>query len=70
MRRVLVDDIKSVAIRNGLLRVDCLVTGRDKERPSSTLLSPGNQAKPILKALTQAIQELEIKIRQRVQQRG
>jgi tetratricopeptide (TPR) repeat protein len=70
MRQVLVDDIKSVAIHNSLLRVDCLVTGRDKERPSSTLLIPGNQAKPILKALTQAIQELEIKIRQRVQQRG
>jgi tetratricopeptide (TPR) repeat protein len=70
-RQIVIDGIKTVAIHNGLLRVDCVANGsKDKEWSPATLLIPGNQARPILKALAQAVQELEIEIYRRVHQRG
>jgi hypothetical protein len=41
-----------------------------EERPSATLLIPGNLAGPILASLTQAVQELDKKLREQVQLSG
>ena len=68
-REILIDAVKAVTIHNGLLRVDCTVAGpNNEERSSGTLLIPGNQRRPILRALTQAIQELDKKLREQAQQ--
>jgi hypothetical protein len=40
----------------------------NEERSSGTLLIPGNQAGPILRSLTQAVQELDKKLREQAQQ--
>jgi tetratricopeptide (TPR) repeat protein len=67
-REILIDAVKAVAIHNGLLRVDCAAAGpNNEERSSGTLLIPGNQGGSILRALTQAIQELDKRLRERVQ---
>jgi tetratricopeptide (TPR) repeat protein len=67
-REIPIDAVKAVTIHNGLLRVDCAAAGpNNEERSSGTLLIPGNQRGPILRALTQAIQELDKRLRERVQ---
>ena len=64
---ILIDDIKAVAVHNGLLRIDCVaVSPNNEERSTGTLLIPGNRASPILRSLTQAVQELDKKMRQLV----
>jgi hypothetical protein len=69
MKEVLIDAIKAVVFHNGVLRIDCVAAGpNNEERPSGTLLIPGNQAGPILGALTQAVQELDKKVREQAQQ--
>jgi hypothetical protein len=63
--QILIDGVKAVAIHNGLLRVDCVAAGpNNEERSSGTLLIPGNQAGPILRALTQAMQKLDKRSRE------
>jgi hypothetical protein len=64
MTYVLIDAIKVITFHNGVLRIDCVTTGpNNEERPAGTLLIPGNQAGPILGSLTQAVQELDKKLR-------
>ena len=69
MTYVLIDAIKAITFHNGLLRIDCVAHGpNSEERPSATLLIPGNMAGPILASLTQAVQELDKKLREQAQQ--
>jgi hypothetical protein len=65
MSLTLIDAVKSVVFHNGVLRIDCIAAGPNgEERPSGTLLIPGNQAGPVLKALVEATQELEKRLRE------
>ena len=69
MNDILIDAVKAVTFHNGLLRIECIAAGPNNEpRPSGTLLIPGNVAGPILQSLTQALQELDKKMREQVQQ--
>jgi hypothetical protein len=69
MTYVLIDAVKAVTFHNGVLRIDCVAAGaNNEEHPSGTLLIPGSQAGRILGALTQAIQELEKKVGEQMQQ--
>jgi hypothetical protein len=69
MTQILIDGVKSVTMHNGLLRLDCVAAGpNNEERPSGTVLIPANQAAVVLRALTQAVQELDKKIREQAQQ--
>jgi hypothetical protein len=69
MSYVLIDAIKAITFHNGVLRIHCTALGpNNEERPSGTLLIPGNQAGPILASLTEAVQELDKKLREQAQQ--
>jgi hypothetical protein len=69
MTYVLLDALKSVTFHNGLLRIDCVALGsNNEERPTATLLIPGNLAGQIFASLTQAVQELDKKVREQAQQ--
>jgi hypothetical protein len=60
----LIDGIKTVALHNGVLRVDRIAIGSNgEERPSGTLLIPANQAGPVLQTLINPAQELKKKVR-------
>jgi tetratricopeptide (TPR) repeat protein len=62
-RKIFIDAVNAVVIRNGLLRVYCTAGGQNEgERSSCILLISGNQAGSILKALTQAVQELDKRV--------
>jgi hypothetical protein len=63
-----IDSLKTLAYHNGVLRIDCIVAGPNgEERPSGTLLIPGNQAAQVLKALVSATQELDKRLREQQQ---
>jgi hypothetical protein len=65
MSLTLIDAVKSVVFHNGVLRIDCIAAGPNgEERPSGTLLIPGNQAAQVLNALVEATQELEKRLRE------
>jgi hypothetical protein len=65
MSLTLIDGIKTVALHNGVLRIDCIAIGPSgEERPSGTLLIPANQAGPVLQTIVSATQELEKKVRE------
>ena len=65
MSVILIDGVKAVSFHNGILRIDCIEAGPNREeRPSATLLIPGNQAKQVLQALVGATAELEKKLRE------
>ena len=69
MTYVLIDAIKAITFHNGVLRVDCVALGsNNEERSSGTLLIPGNMTGQILASLTQAVQELDKKLREQAQQ--
>jgi hypothetical protein len=71
MSVTLIDGVKSVVFHNGVLRIDCITAGPNgEERPSGTLLIPGNQAGHVLKALVEATQELEKRLRGQQQPTG
>ena len=71
MTYVLIDAIKTVTFHNGVLRIHCVAIGpNNEEQASGTLLIPGTQAGPILGSLTQAVQELDKKLREQVQQQS
>jgi hypothetical protein len=51
---------RHIGFYNGVLRVECMeATATGQERPSGTLLIPGNQARQVLQA-----DELEKKLRE------
>ena len=65
MSVILIDGLKAVSFHIGILRIDCIEAGPNKEeRSSGTLLIPGNQAKQVLQALVGAAQELEKRMRE------
>jgi hypothetical protein len=69
MSLTLIDGIKTVVFHNGMVRIECVSAGpNNEERPSGTLLIPGNQVGQILRTLTQAMQDLEKRIRELQQQ--
>ena len=69
MSQILIDGIANVTFAGGIVRVDCVMAGPNNEqRPSGTLLIPGQQAGPILNALVNAMNELQRK--QQEQQAG
>lgn len=62
MSQILIDAIANVTLAGGILRVDCVATGPNSEqRPSGTLLIPGQQAGAVLNALVNAMKELQRK---------
>jgi hypothetical protein len=64
MSTVLIDRLAHVGLYNGVLRIECVeATANGQERPSGTLLIPGNQAGQVLQSLVAAAQELEKKLR-------
>jgi hypothetical protein len=66
--QILIDAIRFVMFHNGLLRIDCATVGpNNKEQPSGTLIIPGIQAAPIVRSLTQAVHELDKKLREQVE---
>jgi len=69
MSVVLIDGLKAAAIHNGILRIECVAVGPNgEERPSGTLLIPGHQAGAVLKALVDATQELDKRLREQAAQ--
>jgi hypothetical protein len=71
MSVTLIDNIKTVVFHNGMVRIECISAGpNNEERPSGTLLIPGNQVGQILRALTQAMQDLDNKVREAQQQQA
>jgi tetratricopeptide (TPR) repeat protein len=63
--QIVVDGIKTVATHNHLLRIECVDLGpNNEERSVGTLLIPGDRANGILRALMQAVHELDKKVRQ------
>jgi hypothetical protein len=69
MTTILVDGIKAVSLQNGIVRIDCVGGGpNNEERLSGTLLVPANRVGQVLGGLTQALQELEKKIREQQSQ--
>jgi hypothetical protein len=57
---IVIDTIKPVTIRNGVLRIDCMAIGPNMEEwTTGTLLIPRNQVDHVLRSLTQAVQELD-----------
>jgi hypothetical protein len=70
MSQILIDGITNVTFAHGLVRVECAAAGPNNEqRPSGTLLIPGPQAAPVLKALANALQELQRKQQEQQQAR-
>ena len=64
-RQIPLDGIKAISIQNGLLRVDCVAAGPNREEQSSgTLLMAVNQIGSILRGLKQATQELDTTLRE------
>ena len=59
MTTILIDGIKAVSLQNGI---------NNEERLSGTLLVSANLAGQIVGALTQALQELDKKLREQQQQ--
>jgi hypothetical protein len=69
MTTTLIDGIKAVSLQNGIVRIDCFEGGpNNEERLSGTLLVSANLAGQIVGALTQALQELDKKLREQQQQ--
>ena len=68
MTTTLIDGIKAVSLQNGVVRIDTFEGGpNNEERLSGTLLVPANRAGQIVGALTQALQELDKKLREQQQ---
>ncbi len=66
MSQILVDGITNITFHNGILRVECSTVGSDgKPHPSGTLIIPGAVAAPILQALSNGMQELDKKMREK-----
>ena len=69
MSVILIDSLKTIGFHNGILRIECVQAGPNgEEKPSGTLLLPGNQAAQVLNALVNATQELEKRLREQHQQ--
>jgi len=69
MTTTLIEGIKAVSLQNGIVRIDTFEGGpNNEERVTGTLLVPANRAGQIVGALTQALQELEKKIREQQSQ--
>ncbi len=62
---IVMDRIANVAFVNGMLRVECIaMNAAGQEKPSGTLLIPGNVVAPVIQSLVNAVQELEKKARE------
>jgi hypothetical protein len=69
MPEILIDGIKAVTFHNGVLRIDCIAAGPNaEERPSGTLLIPGNVAGAVVQALANGMQELQKQMAQQASQ--
>ena len=68
MTMILIDGIKAVTIRNGVVRIDCIEGGaNNEERFSGTLLVPANMVRQVVAGLTQALQQLDTQLREQQQ---
>jgi len=62
---IVVDRIANVAFVNGMLRVESIaMNAAGQEKPSGTLLIPGNVVGRVIQSLVNAVQELEKKARE------
>jgi hypothetical protein len=69
MTAIVIDRIGAIVLQNGILRVDCIVSGPNgEERPSGTLIIPANQVPAVLQSLVGATQELDRRLREQAAQ--
>ncbi len=65
MSVMLIDRIAAVVLHNNLVRIDCVMSGPNREeQPAGTLLIPGNQAAAILQSLINSMRELDKRLRE------
>jgi len=65
MSTILVDRIGSVALHNGIIRVNCIANGgKPDEHSTGTLLIPVSRMAAIMKSLLDAAKELDQKARE------
>jgi hypothetical protein len=68
MTQILIDGITTLAVHNGVLRIECVAVGADgQQHKSGTLIIPGAVAGQVLQALINGTQELEKKLREQQQ---
>jgi hypothetical protein len=62
---IIVDRIANVVVGNGVVRIECVaISGAGGEKPSGTVLIPGNIAGPVVQSLVNALQDLDRKARE------
>ncbi len=67
MSVMLIDRIAAVVLHNNVVRIDCVMSGPNREeQPAGTLLIPGNQAAAILQSLINSMRELDKRLREQV----
>ena len=65
MSVMLIDRIAAVVLHNNVVRIDCVMSGPNREeQPAGTLLIPGNQAAAILQSLINSMRELDKRLRE------
>jgi hypothetical protein len=67
MSVMLIDRISNVVLHNNIVRIDCVMSGPNREeQPAGTLLIPHNQVGAILQTLVSSMRELEKRLREQV----
>jgi len=65
MTQILIDSVASLAVHNGVLRIECKSVGPDgQQHTSGSLIIPGAVAGQVLESLIRGTQELEKKLRE------
>jgi hypothetical protein len=65
MTQILIDSVASLAVHNGVLRIECKSVGPDGQlHTSGALIIPGAVAGQVLESLIRGTQELEKKLRE------
>ena len=58
MTAIVIDRVGAIVLQNGILRVDCIISGPNgEERPSGTLIIPANQVPAVLQSLVGATRD-------------
>src|SRR5262249_55499654 len=62
---IFIDRLSHIGFYNGVLRIECAeASATGQERPSGTLMIPGNQARQVLQSLLKAAEEIDKKLRE------
>ena len=66
MDQLLIDNINNVSLSNGLVRIECTVTGADGEtRTSGEIVVAASQYATVVQALQQAGQQIQERVQNR-----